>query len=123
MNAFNRRIWIASILLVAVLGSTLVASAIGRGPISILGDYDFTEENGVNGGSGTEDDPYVISNWQIDLGSDDLYGVRIENTTAHFLLRNVFVNDALNQDGAGIRQQVGRAGSRHLLGNSRHKPS
>ena len=34
-------------------------------PIIINGNDDFTPENGVTGGSGTENDPYIISDWII----------------------------------------------------------
>ncbi|MFC2106627.1 hypothetical protein ACFLS0_07760, partial [Candidatus Bipolaricaulota bacterium] len=57
-----------------------------RGPISILGDTDFTTENGVVGGTGTQDDPYVVAGWEIVVPSGEYYGVRIENVTAQFAL-------------------------------------
>ena len=110
MKAIDRRTLIPLLLFVAVIGLTLVASAASRGPISILGNADFVEENGVIAGSGTEDDPYLIAGWEIELGSDDLFGVRIENTTAHFLLRGVQVSDAMNVAGAGIRIAFAEAG-------------
>lgn len=74
-----------------------------RGPISILGDADFTEANGVIGGTGTEDDPYVIAAWEIIVPSGEYYGVRVENVTAHFELRGLVIQNATEMDGAGIR--------------------
>lgn len=74
-----------------------------RGPIAILGNADFTEENGVVGGSGTAADPYIVAGWDIDLGADDTYGVQIENVTASFVLRGLVIRGANNQDGAAIR--------------------
>ncbi len=35
-------------------------------PIYINGDDDFTSENGVVGGSGSIDDPYMISGWEVE---------------------------------------------------------
>ncbi|NIP67606.1 MAG: hypothetical protein GWN76_06265, partial [candidate division Zixibacteria bacterium] len=40
-------------------------------PIYIDGNEDFTPENGVVSGSGTENDPYVIEGWVIGDFSDD----------------------------------------------------
>ena len=62
-------------------------------PIEIRGDYEFTEENGVVGGSGTPDDPYVIEGLKIDAGYSD-YGIRIERTNRNFVIRNVEVSGA-----------------------------
>ena len=109
MNATNRRILIPLLFLVSVLGFALAASAVPREPISILGNADFVEENGVVGGTGTQDDPYVIAGWEIEPGPDALYGVRIENTTSHFLLRGVQVR-AMEHEGAGIRIAFAEAG-------------
>ncbi|MGC9530538.1 MAG: right-handed parallel beta-helix repeat-containing protein [Candidatus Bipolaricaulaceae bacterium] len=68
-------------------------------PIFIYGDEDFTWANGVVAGSGTADDPYVISGWSIDtLGYD--YGIYIDHTTAHFVIRNCHVR--YPQERAGI---------------------
>ncbi len=62
-------------------------------PIHIIGNDEFTHENGVTGGSGTENDPYIIENLSIDgnglLGS----GIHIENTTAYFVIRNCSITN------------------------------
>jgi len=63
-------------------------------PIHINGDNDFkkpVEENGVIGGYGTNDDPYVIENWDINAESDT--GILIENTEAYFIINNCYVHD------------------------------
>ena len=67
-------------------------------PIYIVGDADFTEENGVIGGEGTKDDPYIIANWIIKANMtvtlDDLpfnTGIYIANTTKYFIIRNVTI--------------------------------
>ncbi|ADM27634.1 Nitrous oxidase accessory protein [Ignisphaera aggregans DSM 17230] len=58
-----------------------------RKPIRIIGDKNFTQENGVVSGSGTADDPYIIEGWEINaLGYDD--GIYIANTRAYFIIRN-----------------------------------
>lgn len=68
-------------------------------PIYIYGDDAFTWENGVIGGSGTADDPYIIEGWAIDtLGYD--YGIYIDHTTAYFVVRNCVVR--YPQERAGI---------------------
>lgn len=74
-----------------------------RGPITILGNADFTPENGVLGGTGTEEDPYVIAKWEITVPAGEHYGVKIENVTAHFVLRGLVIRNATHPDGAGIR--------------------
>ncbi len=79
------------------------ATAVSEGVITILGDGDFTAANGVVGGSGTKDDPYIIAAREIIVPSDEAYGVRIENVAAHFILRGVIVQGASSSDGAGIR--------------------
>ena len=61
-------------------------------PILIEGNYQFLPENGVTGGSGTEGDPYVIEDWDVACGVND--GIAIVDTTAHFVIRNVYVHDS-----------------------------
>ena len=55
--------------------------------IKIDGDIDFTAPNGVSSGSGTVSDPYIIEGWEID-GTTTGYGIKIENTTKHCIIRN-----------------------------------
>jgi len=57
-------------------------------PIRIIGNDQFTEENGVTGGSGTEDDPYIIENWTIVSDGSTSEGIFINNTNAYFIIRN-----------------------------------
>jgi len=52
--------------------------------INIKSNDEFTAENGVTGGSGTEDDPYIIESW-------DLGGIWIQDTTAFFVIRDCFM--------------------------------
>lgn len=55
-------------------------------PIVIATDADFTPENGVVGGTGTRDDPFVIAGWEIEAGN--AVGISVRNTTAHFVIRD-----------------------------------
>ncbi len=83
--------------------TTSTANSGVRGPITILGNADFTPENGVVGGTGTQDDPYIIAAWQIAVPADQLYAVHIENVTAHFALRGLTITGATEYSGAAIR--------------------
>src|SRR3989454_7544747 len=71
-------------------------------PIVIQGNSEFSAANGVTGGKGTRSNPYIISGWQIDSGLGD--GIRVEQTDAYFIIRNVRVNSSapINNAGAGI---------------------
>jgi parallel beta-helix repeat protein len=60
-------------------------------PIYIYGNDNFTENNGVVGGSGAENDPYIIENWII--SAENANGIEIRNTTAHFVIRNCMVEN------------------------------
>ncbi|HDI11409.1 MAG TPA: hypothetical protein ENF77_03670 [Candidatus Acetothermia bacterium] len=75
-------------------------------PIVILSDRDFTPENGVIGGSGTVQDPYVIAGWKIDRVGVP-YGIYIRATTAHFLIKDVEICGAQT---AGIKIEAARNG-------------
>ena len=70
-----------------------------RGPILITADDEFTPENGVTGGSGTVDDPYMIEGWYIaDWGNL----IEISGTTAYFVISNVELNGMGGMDTHGI---------------------
>lgn len=58
-------------------------------PIYIDGNDGFTAENGVAGGSGAPDDPYVIEGWEIRDSSTS--GIEIRNTDSHFVIRDVYL--------------------------------
>jgi len=60
-------------------------------PIYINGNAGFTPANGVTLGSGTENDSYIIENW-------DLSRIHIANTTAHFVIRNCYVHGTYGID-------------------------
>ena len=67
-------------------------------PIYIGSDSEFTGENGVISGSGTQADPYVISGWSISAANAD-YGIYIDHTTRYFTIKNCVIERARN---AGI---------------------
>lgn len=53
-------------------------------PISIKGDENFTEENGVTGGSGTRNDPYIIEGWNI----TESPAIAIRYTSSYFVIQH-----------------------------------
>ncbi|HVH16281.1 MAG TPA: NosD domain-containing protein [Candidatus Angelobacter sp.] len=56
-----------------------------RPSILITGNDGFTADNGVTAGSGTSNDPYVLSGWSIEVPVGG-YGIEIANTTAYFVV-------------------------------------
>jgi parallel beta-helix repeat protein len=64
-------------------------------PIVIDGNGDFLPSNGVRGGSGVEDDPFIISDWNIQVSSG--VGIAVTNTTAFFIIVDVQVNGTAYQ--------------------------
>ncbi len=60
-----------------------------NGSISIESDSEFTSENGVSSGSGTQNDPYIIENLSFTVGT--VPAIRIANTNAHLVIRNITV--------------------------------
>ncbi len=72
-------------------------------PIYIEGNDNFTSENGVTGGNGTEEDPYIIEDWIIvDDGSASM-GIFINNTDAFFVIINCTISDFSDKYDDGIR--------------------
>jgi parallel beta-helix repeat protein len=68
-------------------------------PIYIDGNDNFIPTNGVVAGSGMENNPYIIENW--DINAENATGIWIRNTTAHFAIRNCYVHDG------GVNQHSG----------------
>jgi hypothetical protein len=64
-----------------------------REPITIVSDADFTAENGVRGGTGTIDDPYIISNWHID-GEQHSYCIRVADVSSIFRIEHCLLTGA-----------------------------
>jgi len=67
-------------------------------PIRINSNADFTSANGVSSGSGTQADPYIIENYEIN-GTNYGYCIYIGNTTVHFIVRNCSLHDASGNSG------------------------
>lgn len=80
----------------------VVGAAAERGPIAILSDADFTAQNGVIAGTGTAADPYLIVGWEIRVPSGTLYGIRVENTSATFVIRGCRISGSMDPRGAAI---------------------
>jgi hypothetical protein len=78
-----------------------------RGPIMISGDEGFTAENGVVGGSGTYDDPYLISGWEIEAQTG--IAVHVSDTSHHFILRDIHAGAEYNGVAISIRYASGFA--------------
>jgi parallel beta-helix repeat protein len=98
-----RRMGMIALVSLAMASVVMTGFGASRGPITILGNGDFTEENGVLSGSGTAEDPYVIVGWEIGVPAGGLHGVKIENVTASFVLRGLIISGAGELDGAAIR--------------------
>jgi len=60
-------------------------------PIYIYSDEDFTYANGVTGGNGTENDPFIIEGWEINTTEE---AIHIEYTAAYFLIDNCLLQGA-----------------------------
>lgn len=102
----NNKLVVIIIFFLMILLSTPVSDAIvniktnglkesvqdSHPPIIIDGNDDFTSENGVTGGSGTEEDPFIIENWTIEGHGSDSDGIYIKNTDVYFIIRNCIIN-------------------------------
>lgn len=75
------------------LYSPPIQGRVQRPPIRIDSDEDFISNNGVSGGQGTEEDPYIIEDYYIE--AERGYCIYIGNTTKFFKLRNNDVSNAL----------------------------
>ncbi len=102
---------IAIIVMLLLVGMSIISSASNlversivkplytpHDPIYIIGNDDFTSENGVTGGSGTSSNPYIIEGWEIDASSQD--GITIRNVSVCFTISNCYIYDGgINNDG------------------------
>lgn len=61
-------------------------------PITIMGDSDFTSDNGVTQGAGTVADPYVIEGYEISNESGT--GIEVVNTDAFFVIRDCLIHNS-----------------------------
>lgn len=75
------------------------ASFVNRGPIRIDGDQGLNSTNGLTGGAGTAENPYLIEGWRIvNLDASNPIAIKIGNTTASIVIRGVDISGA----GTGI---------------------
>ena len=90
---------IAAVLVMATLSTLLVFFALSRAdfhkPIAIYADNYFTAANGVRSGSGTKSDPYVIEDWKLHLARTDGCAIRIQDTKAFFVIRNIVIKGSI----------------------------
>lgn len=61
-------------------------------PVHIVGDENFTSENGVTRGSGSPSDPFVIEGWEIDASYRD--GIEIGDTTVSFVIQHIYIHSS-----------------------------
>jgi len=74
-----------------IIGQIFEGALTPHDPIYIEGNDNFIPANGVVGGSGTENDPYIIKNYIIDASTAN--GIEIRNTTVYFVVRNCVVKN------------------------------
>jgi parallel beta-helix repeat protein len=96
----NRKFVVLSVFVFVLLNTILSGTDIavktsvenmiagGYPPIRIIGNDQFTSENGVSGGNGTVDDPYIIEDWVIVSDGSASQGIFINDTDAYFIIRN-----------------------------------
>jgi parallel beta-helix repeat protein len=92
------------LMVLGVMGLTEATPGLkAHEPIIILGDQGFTPESGVTGGSGMAEDPYIIEGWEID--AQGRFGIYIERTQKHFIIRNCRIYGAGSRPWAAVRFQ------------------
>ncbi|MBI5000362.1 MAG: right-handed parallel beta-helix repeat-containing protein [Euryarchaeota archaeon] len=69
-----------------------------RPPIRINSNAEFTPQNGVSAGDGTQGNPYIIENWDIN-GTGNGSCVYVGNTTSYFMVRNCHLHHAAGISG------------------------
>ena len=76
-------------------GATIVSSSNYTiyPPIKIDSNADFDAAHGISSGDGSEINPWIIENYDID-GSGFGYCIYIGNTTDYFLIRDCYLHDA-----------------------------
>ena len=102
---------IATLSAILLMGSVILVPTTQEGrasshfvphaPIVIANDSEFTGENGVSGGSGTADDPYVITGWEISKSTGEVTvgGIAILDTKAHVIIRDVYIHSLPTSSG------------------------
>lgn len=79
-----------------IVSGTMVKAYTGHEPIRINSNNDFDANHGVSYGDGTENNPWIIENFEID-GSGEGYCIYIGNTTDYFIIQNCYLHNASEQ--------------------------
>lgn len=84
--------------LIVLLGSVSMTygggnEKIPHAPIIISKAEDLTSKNGIVGGEGTKEKPFLIAGWKIDA-SNTGYGIKISNVQAYFVISDISVQSA-----------------------------
>jgi hypothetical protein len=86
-------------------------------PIFIGNDTAFTPGNGVTRGSGTADDPYIVSGWSIEV-QDNSDGISVQNAHVYFIIENNTVSHAHFPSAVGSAIALGVAGNHGYIRNN-----
>lgn len=78
-------------------------------PIIIGSDSEFNFTNGVSGGAGTHDDPYIIDGWSIN--KTNYHGIKISSTTAHYKISNCQITGGKAETTMGIELEYSGNGT------------
>ncbi len=90
------------------LGALVAAGlAVPHAPIVISSPADLTPENGVVGGTGTREDPYLISGWEIDVGNG--IGITIRGISDYLVIKGCTFTGTPRGTGISV------ASARHVL--------
>lgn len=91
----GRYLQVLAVVWATVFVAGLICVGASHEPIRISSSEDLTEKNGLKGGSGTEDNPYIIKGWEIDASGSD-YGLLLKNIDAHILITRMEISRAEN---------------------------
>ncbi len=84
----------------AVIGLSDPTALETHAAIAINGDAGFTAPNGVRSGTGTFNDPFIISDWEIDAKGSS--GINIIWPTKHFRIQNCLIYNSSYSINKGI---------------------
>jgi len=109
-----RTLLVAMIIILQILlvmgpmdGPTIIENAAGAltpsDPIIIEGNYGLSVSPAVRSGSGTSQDPYIISDLSIDCSSNGRGGIAIRNTTSYLIIRDITVKASSSAPGVYLR--------------------
>ena len=87
-------VWIVFLVVISgLMGIANLSTATAHDPIYIDGNEDFASKASSEewAGNGTEANPYIIENYDINASTAD--GIHIRNTDVHFIIRNCVIHD------------------------------